>query len=47
MSHDFEGFGISSIDASMGIVRDGGMEVLVRKHYRSLIEFQQYEDPRI
>ena len=47
--HDFEGFGISSIDTSKGIVRGrpyGGMAILVRKQYRSLIEFQQYQDPR-
>ena len=50
ISHDFERFGISSIDTSMGIVRGrpyGGMAILVRKQYRSLIEFQQYEHPRI
>ena len=50
ISHDFEGFGVSSIDDSTGIVRGrpyGGMAILVRKKYRSLIEFQQYGDPRI
>ena len=50
ISHDFEEFGISSIVASVRIVRGrpyGGMAILVRKQYRTLIEFQQYEDPRI
>ena len=34
----------------MGSVRErpyGGMAIFVRTQYRSLIEFQQYEDPRI
>ena len=50
ISHNFEGFGISSIDDSMEIVKGKsymGMAILVRKQYRSLIKFQQYEDSRI
>ena len=50
ISHDFEGFGVSSIDDSMGILRGRpywGMVILVRKKYRSLIEFQQYRNSRI
>ena len=46
----FEGFGISAIDDSLGIVKgrpNGGMAILVHKRYRSTIEFQQYKDPRI
>ena len=45
-----EGFGISAIDDSLGIVKGrlyGGMAILVRKRYKSMIEFQQYKDPRI
>ena len=43
-------FQISAIDASLGIVKGrpyGGMAILVRKRYRSIIVFQQYKDPRI
>ena len=49
ISKDFEGFGISAIDVSLGILKGGpygGMSILVRKRYRSLIELQQYKDPR-
>ena len=45
INKDFEGFGISAIDDSLGIVKRwpyGGMAILVRKRYRSIIEFQQY-----
>ena len=53
ISYDFEGFGVSSIDDSTGIVRGRpygpyeGMAIIVRKKYRRLIELQQYGDPRI
>ena len=50
INKDFEGFGISAIDDSLGIVKGrpyGGMAILVRKRYRGMIEFQQYKDFRI
>ena len=50
INKNFEGFGISAIDDSLGIVKGrpyGGMAILVRKRYRGMIEFQQYKDPRI
>ena len=50
INDDFERFGISAIDDSLGIVKGrpyGGMTILARKRSRSMIEFQQYKDPRI
>ena len=47
INKDFEGFGIRATDDSLGIVKGrpyGGMAILVRKRYRSMIEFQH---PRI
>ena len=42
---EFEGFGISAIDDSTGIVRSrtyGGMAILIRKQYRSMAQFYTY-----
>ena len=49
VSNDFEGFGISTMNDSLRIVKGqpyGSMAIHVRKRYRSMVEFQQYKDPR-
>ena len=47
---EFEGFGISAIDDSTGIVRGrpyGGMASLIRKQYRSMAQFFTYDCSRL
>ena len=47
---EFEGFGISAIDDSTGIVRGrpyGGMAIRIRKQYRSMAQFYTYDCSRL